>query len=190
MFGWNISDTNLTRGAVAGYASENVNRKEKIPPSHGESCGPQIVADQTNRLSSECGDAEQPCSCSLVRMDKRTTTASDVFGKERSLSLSRARERPKNQRKDNQISTHAFVFLQKTFLPRAARRVSTADRIADVNTPTRCSDSSRAMSFSPTRSLVLVSMSSSSSSSLPVARSFFFLSLTTGSFERFCVRHR
>ena len=85
MFGWNISDTNLTRGAVAGYASENVNRKEKIPPSHGESCGPQIVADQTNRLSSECGDAEQPCSCSLVRLDKRTTTtASGVLGKERS----------------------------------------------------------------------------------------------------------
>jgi hypothetical protein len=115
-------------------------------------------------------------------MDKRTITASDVFGKERSLSLSlsRARERPKNQRKDNRISTThkcLCVCTQNKFVPRAARRVSTADRIADVNTPTRCSDSSRAMSFSPpTRSLVLVSMSSSSS--LPVARSFFSFCLS------------
>ena len=70
---------------------------------------------------------------------------------------------------------NAFVKSVFPFLPRAARRVSTADRIADVNTPTRCSGSSRATSFSPT-SLVLVSMSSSSSSSLPVARSFFFAS--------------
>ena len=69
---------------------------------------------------------------------------------------------------------NAFVKSVFPFLPRAARRVSTADRIADVNTPTRCSGSSRATSFSPT-SLVLVSMSSSSSS-LPVARSFFFAS--------------
>ena len=114
MFGWNISDTNLTRGAVAGYASENVNRKEKIPPSHGESCGPQIVADQTNRLSSECGDAEQPCSCSLVRMDKRTTTASHVFGKERSFSLSRARTTEKPKERQSNLDSSCLVFLQKT----------------------------------------------------------------------------
>ena len=33
-----------------------------LSPSHAESSGPKIVADHTNRLSSDAGDAEHPCS--------------------------------------------------------------------------------------------------------------------------------
>tara|TARA_B110000483_G_scaffold238197_1_gene314371 strand:+ start:888 stop:1370 length:483 start_codon:yes stop_codon:yes gene_type:complete len=74
MFGWNISETKRTLGAEAGYESENVKRKENMPPSQGESCGPQIVADQTNKLSSECGDAEQPCVVSRKEVQRVSET--------------------------------------------------------------------------------------------------------------------
>ena len=36
-------------------------RRENIPPSHGVSSGPKMVAFQTKRLSSECGLALHPC---------------------------------------------------------------------------------------------------------------------------------
>lgn len=45
-----------------------------MPPSQGESCGPQIVADQTNKLSSECGDAEQPCVVSRKEVQRVSET--------------------------------------------------------------------------------------------------------------------
>ena len=51
---------NRTRGGFAGYPSQNVIRRLKIPPSQGVSSGPNTLADHMRRFSSEQGLALQP----------------------------------------------------------------------------------------------------------------------------------
>jgi hypothetical protein len=93
-FGWKISDTNLTRGALSGYRSPKVTRREYTPPaghaqnqhgflstrtmgnapSQGVSSGPKMVAFQTNKLSSDAGLALQPCMVKTRREPASPTT--------------------------------------------------------------------------------------------------------------------
>ena len=93
-----------------------------MPPSQGESCGPQIVADQTNKLSSECGDAEQPCVLSRKEVQR--------------VSETRIKRRTKHERKRVRQQRDKHLM----YLPRAVRSVSNANRTVISNTPTRSSD--------------------------------------------------
>lgn len=93
-----------------------------MPPSQGESCGPQIVADQTNKLSSECGDAEQPCVVSRKEVQR--------------VSETRIKRRTKHERKRVRQQRDKHLM----YLPRAVRSVSNANRTVISNTPTRSSD--------------------------------------------------
>lgn len=49
-----------TRGGFAGYPSQKVIRRLKMPPSQGVSSGPKMLADHMRRFSSEHGLALQP----------------------------------------------------------------------------------------------------------------------------------
>ena len=59
-FGWNTLVVKRTLGGLSGYWSQKVIRKLKMPPSHGVSAGPKIVAAHTNIFSSLSGAALAP----------------------------------------------------------------------------------------------------------------------------------
>ena len=58
--GCHSSETKRTLGAEAGYSAGKLMRRAKMPPSHGVSSGPNMVAFHMNRLSSKAGLALQP----------------------------------------------------------------------------------------------------------------------------------
>ena len=60
-FGWNTFVVKRTFGGLSGYWSQKVMRKLNIPPSHGVSAGPKIVAAHTKIFSSLSGAALAPC---------------------------------------------------------------------------------------------------------------------------------
>ena len=62
-FGWNTFVVKRTFGGLSGYWSQKVMRKLNIPPSHGVSDGPKIVAAHTKMFSSLSGAALAPCQC-------------------------------------------------------------------------------------------------------------------------------
>lgn len=64
LFGWNILDKNFTTGGLLGYSSLNVMVSLKVPPSHGESSGPNMTAFQSMRLLGS-GAAFTPCGGSF-----------------------------------------------------------------------------------------------------------------------------
>jgi hypothetical protein len=60
-FGWKTLVVKRTLGGLSGYWSQKVMRKLKMPPSHGVSVGPKIVAAHTKIFSSLSGAALAPC---------------------------------------------------------------------------------------------------------------------------------
>lgn len=60
-FGWNTFVVKRTLGGLSGYWSQKVMRKLKMPPSHGVSDGPKMVAAHTKIFSSPSGAALAPC---------------------------------------------------------------------------------------------------------------------------------
>jgi hypothetical protein len=61
---------NRTLGGLSGYWSQKVMRKLKMPPSHGVSDGPKIVAAHTKIFSSLSGAALAPCQARTPHVRK------------------------------------------------------------------------------------------------------------------------